>query len=136
MQTLCDIVKGTPAKQITYGGKTKDEMIKEVTDRKAKLCSSFNNMDYWQLVDDVCYDFSLLLLDNQKAKDDASWNNLEKRYKRIWKSAGSKGKRISEVENLEIISDMLGQSTSKYAVFLKSKIDNFKSIMEHELLEK
>lgn len=136
MQTLCDLVKGTPAKQIAYGKKTKDEMIKEVMDRKAKLCSLFNNMDYWQLVDDVCYDFSLLLLDTQKAKDDANWNTLEKRYKRIWRSAGSKGKRISEVENLEIVSDMLAQSTSKHAMFLKGRIENFKSILEQELLEK
>jgi len=111
-------------------------MIKEVMDRKAKLCSLFNNMDYWQLVDDVCYDFSLLLLDTQKAKDDANWNTLEKRYKRIWRSAGSKGKRISEVENLEIVSDMLAQSTSKHAMFLKGRIENFKSILEQELLEK
>jgi len=123
LQTVVGIINRTPSKQVAFGSKSKDEIIAEVENRKMNLCSSFNNMDYWELIEEICYDFSLLILDAEKAKDDNNWKKLESRYKRIWKRSGSRGKKMAEIENFEIVSDALSLSTSKQALYLKEKID-------------
>jgi len=133
MQTVSDIIMNTPAKQIVFGSKTKAEIIAEVVWRKEKLSVSFANMDYWQLVDDVCYDFSLLMLDDQRVREDGNWKDLEKKYIRLWRRSGSKGKRIAEIENFEIISDALSLSTSKPALRLKARVDNLRKELENIL---
>ena len=134
-QTIIDLAKNTPAKQVLYDDKTKAEMIQFVLDRKSKLDSAFNNMDYWELVEDICYDLSLLLMDDEKAKDDANWKNIEKRYKRLWKNSGSKGRMLTEIENLEIIADALSLAKSKHVVYLKAKINILKQELENILSE-
>ena len=135
MQSIVNIVKSTPVKQIVYGTKTKEQMIAYVTERKSKLSSSFENMDYWQLIDDMCYDFSILILDTQKSKDDNNWKSLEKKYKRVWKNSGSRGKRMAEIESYEIVMDALSLSTSKQALFLKEKVGVLKQVLEKLLVE-
>lgn len=110
-------------RKILFETKTPEKIIAEVGEKKAALRSGFDNMDYWQLIEELCYDLSLLILDLQKAKDDRHWKDLEKRYKRIWRSSGSKGKRMAEIENFEIISDALNLSTSRHALYLKERID-------------
>ena len=131
MQVVTDLIKNTPSKEIVFGSKTKVEIIKEVMERRVKLCSTFNNMDYWQLVDDMSYDFTLLMLDAQRAKEDANWKDLENKYKHMWKTAGSKGKRMAEIENFEIIADALSISTSKQALYLKDKVDSLRQALEN-----
>jgi hypothetical protein len=135
LQTVVATIKSTPSKQVAFGSKSKDEMIAEVENRKMTLCSSFNNMDYWELIEEISYDFSLLILDAEKAKDDDNWKKLENRYKRIWKRSGSRGKKMAEMENFEIVSDALSLSTSKQALYLKDKIDVLKQGLENLLTE-
>ncbi len=135
LQTVVSIVKNTPSKQIAFGSKSKDEMIADVENRKMKLCSSFNNMDYWELIEEICYDFSLLIIDAEKSKEEDNWKELEERYKRIWKRSGSKGKKMAEIENFEIISDALSLSTSRQASYLRKKIEVLKQGLKNIFLE-
>ena len=134
LQTVVDIVKSMPSKQSSFGSKSKDDIIADVTNRKMKLYSAFNNMDYWELIEEICYDFSLLILDAEKSKDE-DWKKLENRYKRIWKRSGSKGKKMAEIENFEIIADVLSLSASKQAMYLKEKVDVLKQGLEKIFLE-
>jgi hypothetical protein len=135
LQNVANIVKDTPSKQIAFGSKTKDEVIADVVERKTKLCSSFTNMDYWELIEETSYDFSLLMLDAEKAKEDNNWKDLEKKYRRIWKRSGSKGKRMAEIENFGIIADFLSLSRSKQAIYLKGKVDGLRQGLEKILEE-
>lgn len=123
LQVVVNLARNAPSKQIVFGSRSKEEIMEEVATRKRKIGSSFNNMDYWMLIEEICYDFSSLMLDAEKSKDESKWKGLENRYKRIWKRSGSKGKKMAEIENFEIIADALTLSTSKQALYLKEKID-------------
>jgi hypothetical protein len=132
LQLALDLRSGTKA---IFDAKIKDEYITEVTARKSRLGSSYRNMDYWELIDDNAYDLSLMMLDEQQAKAIDNWSDLEKKYKKIWRSSGSKGKKIAEIENLDIIADALSLSKSRHATFLKGKVDELRSKLDKEIGE-
>jgi len=134
LQSSIDLIKGGPAKG-AFDAKSREEITTVVNTMKSQLGSTYRNMDYWELIDNNAYDFSLLMLDEQKAKKAENWAELERKYKRIWKNAGSKGKKLAELENLEIITDTLSLSKSKHASFLKGKVEDLRLKLEKEISE-
>ena len=134
-QTVIDIINNDPAEKGMFGKKTIAETISMVELRRSKLCSNFNNMDYWQLIEDVSYDFSLLMLDDKKSKKEEVWQKIEEKFKRIWRNSGSKGKKMAEIENFEILADALSLSTVKRATYLKERIDDLKANLEKDLMD-
>ncbi len=117
-------------KAMKFGEVGLSKIVKDITAKKMKLTSLYNNMDYFQLNENISYDFTLLLLDSQQ-KDDKMWKDLAKGYKHIWRSTGSKGKQIAEVENFDIFIDILSTNKkNKRCLYLVDKITELKKELE------
>ena len=132
LQSTLDLVSNGDKKPF-FDSKLREEYISIVTETKSRLDISYRNMDYWELMDDNSLALSLMMLDKDRAKSPENWRMLGDKYKRIWKSSGSKGKKLAEIENLDILSDALSLSKSKHAIFLKSQVDELRSRLEPEI---
>jgi pimeloyl-ACP methyl ester carboxylesterase/tetratricopeptide (TPR) repeat protein len=130
------MIENTPAKQMKYGDLSKVQVLKAIAIKKKALQLAYRNMDYWDIIDEATYDLSLLFLDKTEAQDEKKWNSVEDRFRQIWRSAGSLGKKKAELENFEIVSDMLSLSTDKGVLFYKEKIDGIKERLEKEVVKK
>ncbi|WP_460553290.1 DUF7379 domain-containing protein [Ferruginibacter profundus] len=145
LQIILDLTQ-KDAKQMVLTPAIKAATKKEINALKAKVVLTNGNMDYWTAINDICFDFSLIMLDldahrgadskkNNLYKDDKTWTGLANSYKHIWKRYGSKGKKLAEIENFEIIADALSLSTSKIAIDLKDRVDTLKKELEQLSLE-
>ena len=135
MQYLCDLLDKQPGRKPSLGGKAIPEMIERINKQKRTLKPAYRNMDYWELMDDVSLDFLLLLLQKDEASKESNWLMLEKKFKRIWKKAGSIGKKKAEIESFEIFADGLEATRNRHALFLKNKIDELKENLQRILGE-
>lgn len=130
------LIENTAAKQMKYGELSKAQILKDIADKKKAMALPYRNMDYWVLIDEASYDLSLLFLDKTEAQKNENWMRVEDKYRRIWKSAGSLGKKNAELENFEIIADMLALSTDKTAMLYKEKIDGMREQLAKEVVKK
>ncbi|MBC7934649.1 MAG: CHAT domain-containing protein, partial [Rhizobacter sp.] len=70
-----------------------------------------------------------LVLDSKTAKQ-ADWDDLLLQYRKTWMRLGSDAKKRSEVEQLEIISDVLDVSTAAGLSSIKKMISSLKTGLE------
>jgi len=133
MQCVYDYGVSGTSKTVMQDTKGKKAIIDTLLEQKKSLNPQYRNLDYWEFIEEACIDFLLLMLDKKEGKNDDNWKALEKKYKRIWKRAGSKGKTKAEIENFDIVENALGISKDKYAEFLKNKVtelrDNLKKFI-------
>jgi hypothetical protein len=133
LRSALDMVKN--GEKPFFDSKLREEYITIVNETKSGLGMSYTNMDYYELLDNNALELSLLMLDTKKSKIVEIWNALGNSYKRIWKRSGSKGKKLTEVENLEILSDALSLGNSEHAVFLKNRVDELRTQLETEIAD-
>ncbi|QEC69512.1 CHAT domain-containing protein [Panacibacter ginsenosidivorans] len=120
---------------LSYNEKLIQDWTKELEQNKTALKQLYLNMDYWELIEDATIDLTFLLIDPDKAKDDANWKKLENKYKNIWKKQGSRGKKKAEIETLEILADVAALSTNDQGVLLKNKLAELKENLEIEIAD-
>ncbi|MBG9377115.1 CHAT domain-containing protein [Panacibacter sp. DH6] len=135
MQYLCDLLNKQPGRKPSLGGKAVHDVIERINKQKRTLKPAYRNMDYWELMDDVSLDFLLLLLQKEEALREKNWSMLETKFKRIWKKAGSMGKKKAEIENFEIFADGLQATKNRHALLLKNRIDELRQTLERVLGE-
>lgn len=135
MQLVYDYANGSYGSEVLLTDDAKKEVIKKLNSHKDVLNPRYRSMDYWELIEAAAIDFLLLALDKEEALIDDNWNRLEKKYHRIWKKAGSKGKIKAEMENFAIIADGLALSSNPHAQFLKTKIQDLKDKLIRNLDE-
>lgn len=123
-----------PASRTKTAEKEIAELITEVRSRRNADPSMYKNMDYWSTTDHINFDFSLWALGAEEITTDFL-DGLTDKYITVWKEAGSRGKKIAEIENLIILSDILSLSKSKDAKSARQKIDKAKSMLEKEIME-
>ncbi|MBC7851785.1 MAG: CHAT domain-containing protein, partial [Chitinophagaceae bacterium] len=86
-------------------------------------------IDYWDLTRTANAKLALMIASpsaaQKKRKDD-----LFTTYKQLWEKAGSKGKRMAELEHLSILLDVISLSRKKEAVSLKAIITELKKDLE------
>jgi tetratricopeptide (TPR) repeat protein len=122
LQSIIDLID---PKIIGFGPSKQQTLAEQVKDNQSRLRVAFRNMDYWELTEDFSYELSAIMLTRNEVASE-TWTGLADRLGHIWKSAGSKGKRMAEVENLEIISDALSLSADLRALQLKARFDKLK----------
>ncbi len=126
MYLVCDYANSPSNGTVKLDEKARTAIVTILNTHKQILNPRFRNMDYWELIEAAGIDLLLLALQPAVALADDNWLRLEKKYQRIWKKAGSKGKIKAEIENLAIIADGLGLSTEPHALYLKSKVQELK----------
>ncbi|HUR12221.1 MAG TPA: CHAT domain-containing protein, partial [Flavitalea sp.] len=65
------------------------------------------SMDFWNLISNANVSLALLLLNPVAAEKENKWEELINVYRKEWKKAGSKANKISEIEQLELLLDVL-----------------------------
>ncbi|RYG01615.1 MAG: CHAT domain-containing protein, partial [Chitinophagaceae bacterium] len=116
-------------KTLSHHRKTLPELIEMISAARVSLRPSFGSMDYWDLIQEIAFDISLIFLGAIPSIPEM-WDKIYGSFADIWKRAGSKGKMMSEVENLEILSDMLSLSVSERITDLKEDVDELKLKLE------
>jgi hypothetical protein len=111
---------------------TEDQDLKKA---KAGLNNSLNEMDFWNMA----YNSNIILCEmiisiNNSKKKSGRKENPEKEiidsYKKLWKLAGTKGKKIAEIEHLQIIEDLAKfKGMDDLAVMIRNMIEQFRNII-------
>jgi CHAT domain-containing protein len=97
---------------------------------KLLASSSENELTYWDLASAGNIKVSLFLLDQKSGNDHAvTYEEVLETYEEIWDKAGSKGKKLAEVEHWEFLIDALNLPESKKAMAILAGISALKATM-------
>lgn len=77
--------------------------------------SATTTMDYWLMLEDANILLTLLVLDIDKPADPARWQELLQKYRNLWSKAGSKYKKMAEVEHVRFLKDALDSVSTSTA---------------------
>lgn len=93
--------------------------------------TSFDELSYWNWASAANIKLCLLMLDsrtgsNRAAEFDITFNVI----KETWDKAGSKGKKLSEIEHFDFLVDMLSLSKKKNASTITERIKEMRSKLE------
>jgi hypothetical protein len=128
LQSILDLIETANGGNTTNRGINPDkqkELAELVKSKQSQLKVAYRNMDYWELTEDFSYELSSIIL-NPDLTSAGEWDDLPNRMRKIWKGAGSKSKKMAEIENLEIISDALSLSENERVSQLKARFDELK----------
>jgi hypothetical protein len=97
---------------------------------KLLASSSESELTYWDLASAGNIKVSLFLLDPKSGNDHAAtYEEVLETYEEIWDKAGSKGKKLAEVEHWEFLIDALNLPESKKAMAILAGISALKTTM-------
>ena len=72
-----------------------------------------------------------MILDHQNGSSRLSaYEEIFTLYKETWDKAGSKGKKLGEIEHFDFLTDALSLSKKKNAIAMKKKINDLKKQLE------
>jgi len=80
-------------------------------------------MSYWDMIAGINIGLCKYLLQFSEKSDKIELDNIFKDISKLWKKAGSKGKRFAEIEHIEFITDTLSETKNKNAKALKNKLE-------------
>lgn len=132
---LLDVHKwGQPVKidQFTYNLPTIKEAVKDLDQVQEALGSTgIDELSYWNWASEANVKLCLLMLDHKatgtKAADFEETFNV---FKDTWDKAGSKGKKLSEIEHFDFLVDALLLSKKKTALTIAEKIKEMRTKLE------
>jgi CHAT domain-containing protein len=111
------------------------EEDKHLKKAKEHLKNSFNEMDFWNLAYDsnikLCELIIAIHLTKKKiSKNESPEKEIIDSYKKLWKMAGTKGKKIGEIEHLQIIEDVAKlKGMQDVSDMVRSIIEQFQNII-------
>ncbi|MGB3344997.1 MAG: CHAT domain-containing protein [Aequorivita sp.] len=87
---------------------------KRLNDMKTELSKKMDddNLEYWDMVASFNLDLCLLLVDEGKDIDE-KWGEFSDSFKKIWRKAGSTGKKNAEMEHLHFLTYALNKTVSE-----------------------
>ena len=97
----------------------------------ASLCKINERMSYWDMLAGINIGLCKYIVQFTEDDDKNEVDNIFKEISYLWKKAGTKGKRFSEIEHLEFLIDALSAAKHKktkalaaYLVQLKNNLSN------------
>ncbi|MBA2561949.1 MAG: CHAT domain-containing protein [Chitinophagaceae bacterium] len=107
-----------------------DDAIELLNKTSASINISSDNLNYWDMVAVANIKLCLLIIDPSAADNEKARDEVMEAYRKLWKKAGSKGKRLAEIEHLELLTDALSLSTDSDVNKLKKIIQELKTELE------
>lgn len=92
-----------------------------------KYCRINERMSYWDMLTGINIGLCRYILQFSDNGDKKEFDNILKEITRLWKIAGSKGKRFAEIEHLEFLIDALDIGKNKTIIALKTKLKQMKT---------
>lgn len=82
-----------------------NEAIEILTEKRENLEKNVDsdNLDYWDMLAFLNFDFCLLLINEKKEVENERWKKIINTFDEIWQKAGSEGKKLCELEHLKFL---------------------------------
>ena len=88
-----------------------EELVKNLKKNQGK-----DSLYYWDMVASTNIDLCLLLINDKKSAGKNEWDEIAGNYRKIWKKAGSPGKKIAELEHLQFLIYALAKAKSSHKI--------------------
>ena len=128
---------GQPVKmeQTEYNLPAIKDAVKDLDNMLDSLAGfSDGELSYWDWASAANIKLCLLMLDHKAGGYRLpTYEETFNLYKETWEKAGSKGKKLGEMDHFEFLTDALSLSKKKNAVTMKSKISELKNQLERVL---
>jgi hypothetical protein len=125
---------GQPVKidNTEYNLPTVKEAVKDLSNMFDSLTSfSFDELNYWDWASAANIKLSMMILDHQNGSSRLSaYEEIFTLYKETWDKAGSKGKKLGEIDHFDFLIDALSLSKKKNATAIKKKINDLRNQLE------
>jgi hypothetical protein len=100
-----------------------NDQLNELSDKMKTSAGS--HMKYWDMVSLANIRLCLTLV-NLSSKTKIDWEEVLETYRQTWAKAGSKGKRLAEIEHLELLIDGLRLSNKPGVSSTRKNIEQLK----------
>ena len=88
------------------------------------------DMDYWYLMVKPNVSLCLLIVDPPAGNDENQWRGVLDLYREVWNSAGTKGDKYAEIEQLDLLLDVLALTKREAAKPLRQALELVKKGLE------
>ncbi len=85
------------------------EVQQQLVEAASRIDFESTRMDYWALIESAASNICLIFINPDRAANDCTLIELLDLYRQIWLKAGSKGKKMAEVENIDFLLSALQQ---------------------------
>ncbi len=111
------------------------EAVKDLDNMLDALTSSSpDELSYWEWASAANIRLCLLMLDYKTGRSKLpTYEETFDLYKETWDKAGSKGKKLGEIDHFDFLMDALSLSKKKTAVVMKTKISDMRNQLERIL---
>ncbi|WP_276501588.1 CHAT domain-containing protein [Terrimonas pollutisoli] len=100
----------------------------------ALTSSSPDELSYWEWASAANIRLCLLMLDYKTGRSKLpTYEETFDLYKETWDKAGSKGKKLGEIDHFNFLTDALSLSKKKTAIAMKAKISDMRNQLERIL---
>ncbi|MEP6584894.1 MAG: CHAT domain-containing protein, partial [Ginsengibacter sp.] len=122
-------------KEVSYGKSkynlhTSAAALNELKTLRDTLGGSNVNLTYWSFLRGANLELCQLVIDPSSLTDEKAWEEILLSYIKDWSMAGTKGNKVADIENLELLIDGISQSKKRDAVKLRKKIEALKGELE------
>jgi hypothetical protein len=122
----------------TAGGSYKLPMIEDMISHLATMeialvnlqNNSVENMDYWNMIGIANIKLCQSVISLSDTKNKIAWEDILNAYRQVWVKAGARGKKIAEIEHLQLLSDELAFSKKQNVTELRKNIEQLKNELE------
>jgi hypothetical protein len=116
--------------------KENNQHLSTIKARVAVLNNYTRKLDYWESMEYLWAFLSWIVLGGKVKieNEDQMWKRILKWYKKNWKDAASKGKQLGEIENLEMLADIVANSSLTKKAALQERLDDLREGLEKFLL--
>ena len=113
LEAIVDLCAAQPwASKRSYNGESYElpaleEVQQQLREAAAPLAFESSRMDYWTLMESAGGKLCQLFINPAEAATDCTLTDLLELYRRMWLKAGSKGKKMTEVEAISFLSQVV-----------------------------
>lgn len=110
-----------------YRYSSPDEVAQILEKVVTSINTSQDEMNFWDLMNEANIRLCMMVINPKKADENpAAWDEVLNVFRQVWVKAGSKAKKVTEVEYLELLLDGLSMSPAKNLTKLKADLKKFK----------
>jgi hypothetical protein len=120
-------------KKVGYKLPPTGEVERMLDPRKVQSYREVSRLHYWDLIYEINVRLARYILRINKRNAEKGKNDILKRLENLWKVAGSRGKKISEVENLEFLIDAASLGDNPKSKLLVNYLGKLKTGIEDML---
>ncbi|RYF86740.1 MAG: CHAT domain-containing protein [Chitinophagaceae bacterium] len=114
--------------KVSYPYNSSDDVLQLLEKLLMAIDVSHDEMNFWELTNEANIRLCMMIVDPKKAEENTNaWDEVLKVYRKVWVKAGSRAKKVAEVEYLEMLADGLSLSGNRSLAKMKADLKKFKN---------